>query len=192
MGKPVRVEWSKQDRYGRLVGKVWVTPMSCPATRNEAVPEDPGRQPRPTHGRPGLALQGIPEGTERGRPPPLRLRRTGSTGTQSGPLERTRSDAAWDWQTRHHGGPTKKATKSGICHAPGTPGYSSTKKFTKYPTLEACLASGGRLPKKIGLVIKSIGCPPMRRVKEADVPLGPRSARNGHAARTAAAPPQAV
>jgi hypothetical protein len=48
------------------------------------------------------------------------------------------------------GGPIKKATSSGICHAPGTPGYSSTKKFTKYPTLEACLASGGRLPKQPG------------------------------------------
>ena len=46
------------------------------------------------------------------------------------------------------GGPIKKATSSGICHAPGTPSYSSLKKFTKYPTLEACLASGGRLPTK--------------------------------------------
>ena len=35
MGKHVRVEWSKQDRYGRLVGKVWVTPIDlpCDATR---------------------------------------------------------------------------------------------------------------------------------------------------------------
>jgi endonuclease YncB( thermonuclease family) len=34
MGKPVRVEWSKQDRYGHLVGKVWVSSpdMACART----------------------------------------------------------------------------------------------------------------------------------------------------------------
>ena len=56
----------------------------------------------------------------------------------------------WDWRHGTAGGPIKKATSSGICHEPGTPGYSATKKFTKYPTLEACLASGGRLPKQAG------------------------------------------
>lgn len=29
--KDVRVEWAKRDRYGRIVGKVWVQPASCPA-----------------------------------------------------------------------------------------------------------------------------------------------------------------
>jgi endonuclease YncB( thermonuclease family) len=28
--KEVRVEWDKRDRYGRIVGKVWVQPVSCP------------------------------------------------------------------------------------------------------------------------------------------------------------------
>lgn len=28
--KPVRVEFTKHDRYGRIVGKVWVQPQSCP------------------------------------------------------------------------------------------------------------------------------------------------------------------
>ena len=28
--KDVRVEWSKRDRYGRKIGKVWVQPDSCP------------------------------------------------------------------------------------------------------------------------------------------------------------------
>jgi hypothetical protein len=34
IGKPVRVDWSKQDRYGRLVGKVWVSSpdMACART----------------------------------------------------------------------------------------------------------------------------------------------------------------
>ena len=29
-GKEVRVEFEKYDRYGRIVGKVWVTPIDCP------------------------------------------------------------------------------------------------------------------------------------------------------------------
>jgi endonuclease YncB( thermonuclease family) len=28
--KDVRVEWSKRDRYRRIIGKVWVQPVSCP------------------------------------------------------------------------------------------------------------------------------------------------------------------
>lgn len=28
--KNVRVEWNKLDRYGRIVGKVWVQPADCP------------------------------------------------------------------------------------------------------------------------------------------------------------------
>ncbi len=28
--KEVRVDWTKRDRYGRIVGKVWVQPASCP------------------------------------------------------------------------------------------------------------------------------------------------------------------
>ncbi len=29
--KEVRVDWTKRDRYGRIVGKVWVQPADCPA-----------------------------------------------------------------------------------------------------------------------------------------------------------------
>ena len=29
--KEVRVEFQKHDRYGRIVGKVWVRPPDCPA-----------------------------------------------------------------------------------------------------------------------------------------------------------------
>jgi endonuclease YncB( thermonuclease family) len=41
LGKDVRIEWAKQDRYGRLVGTVWVAPLgtgctgpTCPKTLN--------------------------------------------------------------------------------------------------------------------------------------------------------------
>lgn len=31
LNKPVRVEWDHRDRYERLIGKVWVQPVSCPS-----------------------------------------------------------------------------------------------------------------------------------------------------------------
>lgn len=41
-----------------------------------------------------------------------------------------------------------KKSGSGICHAPGSTYYSRTLRFAPYPTLKACLDSGGRLPKR--------------------------------------------
>lgn len=43
--------------------------------------------------------------------------------------------------------PVKKS-KTGICHAPGTTYYSRTTNFTPFATLDDCLKSGGRLPKR--------------------------------------------
>jgi hypothetical protein len=44
--------------------------------------------------------------------------------------------------------PPVKKSKSGICHAKGSTYYSKTKNFTAYQTMEACLESGGRRPKR--------------------------------------------
>ena len=41
-----------------------------------------------------------------------------------------------------------KMSNSGICHAPNTTYYEQTKNFTPYKTLDECLKSGGRMPKK--------------------------------------------
>jgi len=41
-----------------------------------------------------------------------------------------------------------KKSKTGICHAPGTTYYAQTKSFTPFKTLDECLKSGGRLPKR--------------------------------------------
>lgn len=40
-----------------------------------------------------------------------------------------------------------KKSKSGICHSSASAFYERTKRFTPFDTLEACLDSGGRLPK---------------------------------------------
>lgn len=38
-------------------------------------------------------------------------------------------------------------SQSGICHDSTSPWYSQTTHFTAYPSLDACLQAGGRLPK---------------------------------------------
>ncbi|MDN7126900.1 HNH endonuclease [Pseudidiomarina sp. 1APR75-33.1] len=42
---------------------------------------------------------------------------------------------------------TVKMSKSKICHDWRSPYYERIKRFTNYPSLDACLADGGRLPK---------------------------------------------
>ena len=41
-----------------------------------------------------------------------------------------------------------KKSKSGICHTSSSHYYNQTKHFTPYKTLDECLKSGGRLPRK--------------------------------------------
>ncbi len=44
--------------------------------------------------------------------------------------------------------PPVKKSKNDICHAKGSTYYSRTKTFTPYSSMDACLKSGGRRPKK--------------------------------------------
>jgi len=44
--------------------------------------------------------------------------------------------------------PPVKKSKSGICHPKGGTYYSRTKHFISYKTMEACIKSGGRKPKR--------------------------------------------
>ncbi|NCA93634.1 MAG: hypothetical protein EOM84_00485 [Sphingobacteriia bacterium] len=46
------------------------------------------------------------------------------------------------------GGPVVKKSNTGICHKEGTLFYKNTKNFTAYNSIDECLNSGGRLPKK--------------------------------------------
>ena len=43
--------------------------------------------------------------------------------------------------------PMVKKSSSGLCHSQGTRYYAQTLKYTAYTSIEACLASGGKLPK---------------------------------------------
>lgn len=44
--------------------------------------------------------------------------------------------------------PIVKKSNAGICHKEGTLFYKNTKNFTAYNSIDECLSSGGRLPKK--------------------------------------------
>lgn len=44
--------------------------------------------------------------------------------------------------------PAIKKSSTDICHKEGTLFYKNTKNFTAYDSIEDCLNSGGRLPKK--------------------------------------------
>lgn len=47
------------------------------------------------------------------------------------------------------GGDLIKKSKSGICHSPASSYYSRTKHYQAFDSVQACLASGGRLPKNM-------------------------------------------
>jgi endonuclease YncB( thermonuclease family) len=148
MGKDVKVVWSKQDRYGRLVGTIWVAPPEggcrtppCPKTLDVNLAQLTV----------GLAWhfkkyadEQSPEERERYAFAEEEAREM-KAGLWSQP------DPVSPWQYRHGptDGPVKKS-RSGICHAPGTSAYSAVTKFTAFPTLDACLESGGRLPNQPG------------------------------------------
>ena len=42
--------------------------------------------------------------------------------------------------------PAVKKSDAGICHDKASTSYGTTKKFEAFPTMEACLKSGGRAP----------------------------------------------
>lgn len=44
---------------------------------------------------------------------------------------------------------TVKKTSSGICHPPASSYYERTKNFRPFDSVDACLTSGGRLPKNL-------------------------------------------
>lgn len=43
--------------------------------------------------------------------------------------------------------PAVKKSRAGICHERGSQGYEQTIHFKAFGTIQACLSSGGRLPK---------------------------------------------
>ncbi|HVN43458.1 MAG TPA: thermonuclease family protein [Steroidobacteraceae bacterium] len=147
LGKDVRVAWRKRDRYGRIVGQIWVAapdarcdspPASCPKALDANLAQLTA----------GLAWHY--KHYEREQSPQDRSRYASAEEEARARKIGLWADrdpvAPWDWRHGTAASVVKKSSRSGICHVPGSSGYSSVRYFTTYPTLEACLASGGRLP----------------------------------------------
>ena len=147
-GQEVRIEWAKMDRYGRIVGKVWVTPPESPCARPPCPKTLDAGLAQLTVGLAWHYKQYQNEQSVEDREryafaeQEARAKRAG-LWSQPDPI------APWDWRHGPVDGPVKKST-AGICHAPGSSSYQSVKHFTAFATLEACLASGGRLPRQPG------------------------------------------
>ena len=148
LGEHARIEWSERDGYGRLVAKAWVVPAdascqasSCPRTL------DTGLAQVTT----GLAWHY--KKYERDQSEEDRHRYADAeTEARARGLGLWQDPAAappWDWRRGLTNGPVKKSRRD-ICHVPDSPTYRTVTRFTSYPTVEACLASGGRLPKPSG------------------------------------------
>lgn len=142
-GKTVRVEWSKEDRYGRWVAKVLLEPPAgCQPSC--AQPLDVNLE----QVRAGLAWHYKQYESEQ----PRTDRQTYAQAEQTARAERIGlwSDPhpvmPWDWRQGPSDGPVRKS-RSNICHAPEMPSYNSVQYFTSFATMEDCIVSGGRPPK---------------------------------------------
>ncbi len=142
----MRIEPSKRDRYGRLVAKVWVTPIDHPCARTgDHCPKtlDVSR----TQLTVGLAWHYKKYELEQSEEDRLAyaFEEQEARARKAGLWSEPDPTPPWEWRHGPADGPVKKSSND-VCHAPGSSTYQSVKYFTPYDSLEACLASGGRLP----------------------------------------------
>jgi endonuclease YncB( thermonuclease family) len=148
LDKDARLEWIERDDYGRLVAKLWVTPAdapcrasTCPMTLDTGLAQITS----------GLAWHF--KRYERNQSEEDRHRyadaETEARARKFGLWQDSEAAPPWDWRRGLTNGPVKKSRRD-VCHTPDNPTYASVTRFTSYPTVESCLASGGRLPKGSG------------------------------------------
>jgi endonuclease YncB( thermonuclease family) len=145
LDKDVRLEIQKRDAYGRYVAKAWALSPDAPCSASSCPKTLDVAQAQLSSGMAWHFKKYEREQTEEDR---LRYAfeeneaRTRKTGLWTDPNARPPSD----WRVGLTDGTVKKS-RTGICHLPESAAYRSVKYFVSFPTLEACLASGGRLPK---------------------------------------------
>ncbi len=148
LNQNARIEWSERDDYGRIVAKLWVD-SGRRAMSGRGLSPHAGHRSRAGHVGSRLALQEVRARPVGGGSAPLCRRRIRGTCAAGRPLARSAAAPPWEWRRGLTNGPVKKSRRN-ICHAPDSPTYRTVTRFSSYPTVEACLASGGRLPKPSG------------------------------------------
>jgi endonuclease YncB( thermonuclease family) len=142
-GGSIHIEWSKTDRYGRFIAVVTVASASA-CTKPPCPAIDAGLAQL----KAGMAWHD--REFEKDQSP-----RDRSAYAAAEQQARTARTGLWaeqnpaspsEWRRGLTNGPVKKS-RSNICHDTASPSYKATTEFESFPTLEACLASGGRRPK---------------------------------------------
>ena len=148
LNQNARIEWSERDDYGRIVAKLWVIPADAPCQAADC--------PRTLDTGLAQVTSGLAwhyKKYERDQSAEDRHRYADAESeARVRRLGLWRDPAAappWEWRHGLTNGPVKKSRRN-VCHAPDSPTYRTVTRFSSYPTVEACLASGGRLPKPSG------------------------------------------
>ena len=148
LDQDVRIEWNKRDDYRRFVAKVWVVPTDAPCTAQPCPKTLDVGLAQVTSGLAWHYKQYAPEQSEEDR-----HRYADAEGEararKSGLWQDPNAVPPWEWRHGLENGPIKKS-RSDICHAPDSAAYRSVRHFRSYPTIEACIASGGRAAKQSG------------------------------------------
>jgi endonuclease YncB( thermonuclease family) len=142
-GREVHIDWSKTDRFGRLVATIRVARMgACPSKPCSPVVDAALEQlgaGMAWHDKDFADEQSPPDRREYAATE--QQARAGHAGLWAG----RNPVPPWEWRRGLSSGPVKKS-RNDICHEPASASYKATTNFESFPTLEACLASGGRRP----------------------------------------------
>lgn len=152
--KIVTVETVKRDRYGRELGKVLIGGKDANleqiraglAWHYKAYEREQTAADRNTY----AVAENEAKAAKRGLwvdvepTPPWEWRHDEKEGKTEGAS--ASNDNVVKKSTSNEG--VVKKSRSGICHAPDSTYYARTKNFTPFKTLDECLKSGGRLPKR--------------------------------------------
>jgi endonuclease YncB( thermonuclease family) len=146
-GKEVRIEWSKEDKYGRFLA---IVRLPAPDACDPPMCRDGQLDINLTQVVDGMAWhykqyeKDQTQGDRRVYASAEQSARVSSTGLWSDPDP----VPPWDFRVGLKNGPVKKS-RNDICHDQSMSTYSSVKNFESFATLEECIDSGGRLPRNV-------------------------------------------
>ena len=137
--KPARIEVVDTDRYGRLVATLWVDDENI----NRRLVEE---------GHAWVYRKYLRDTSLIKLEARAKSRRTGlwSSNNVIEPSDWRRGQRSSMPVSAVNDGLSDavKKSRSGICHAPGSTYYARTLNFKPFTTIDSCLTSGGRLPKR--------------------------------------------
>ena len=146
LGQDARLDVQpRRDRHGRLIAKVWVRSPDAPCSAPEC--------PKTLDVGHAQIVAGLAWHYKRYEKEQSAQDRGAYSSDED--EARLRKRGLWadanpvppeQWRHGLENAAVKKS-RSDICHTPDLPSYRSVRYFTSFTTLEACLQSGGRLPK---------------------------------------------